>query len=465
MKKLIQTKRINNIDVDYVIADPAINDIGISFKIGATVKELGQQAAATVAANFNYADNATGTPIGLVVDGGKTVIGNIAKTAARDELFAMPNGTLHIGKAPMGAVWAVQGSPRLLHNKINIIAETVKRDQTGNDIWQSKAYRLAVGLTADNKLVIVRTKQIVSLNALASIMTSLGCIDALNGDGGGSAYLWPSDNGWGRKMGVALTVTKGEDKVSKHIGDANPKLIIDAGHAGADPGASGNGIVEKHMVLDISLYQYKRFKELGVPVALTRDNDKTLQPNQRTTIVKNSGAKHCISNHINAASSTTASGAELIHSVHSNGKWAKMMADSLAAAGQVLRPKVTYSKTASNGQDYYFMHRQTGNVETVIVEYGFLTNSVDAKRLKDNWQSYAEAIVKAYCLYIGHKYVAPKAIKPASDSVDVVVNGKLLDQQGVLIDNVTYVPVRAVADALGASVKWEQVTKTVFISK
>ncbi|MFD2117760.1 stalk domain-containing protein [Paenibacillus yanchengensis] len=49
--------------------------------------------------------------------------------------------------------------------------------------------------------------------------------------------------------------------------------------------------------------------------------------------------------------------------------------------------------------------------------------------------------------------------------MDVVVNGKLLDQQGVLIDNVTYVPVRAVADALGASVKWDSKTRTVNINK
>lgn len=54
------------------------------------------------------------------------------------------------------------------------------------------------------------------------------------------------------------------------------------------------------MNLQISLYQHKRFKELGVPVELTRDTDKYLSPDTRTSIIKNSGADICISNHINA---------------------------------------------------------------------------------------------------------------------------------------------------------------------
>src|SRR5690554_7554761 len=79
-------------------------------------------------------------------------------------------------------------------------------------------------------------------------------------------------------------------------------LIIDAGHGGKDPGALGNGIVEKDMVLNISLYQFNRFKELGVPVKLTRSSDVTLDSNTRADIVKRSGMKHCISNHIDRKS-------------------------------------------------------------------------------------------------------------------------------------------------------------------
>ncbi|RAP28637.1 N-acetylmuramoyl-L-alanine amidase [Brevibacillus laterosporus] len=69
-----------------------------------------------------------------------------------------------------------------------------------------------------------------------------------------------------------------------------PILIIDAGHGGADPGASGNHMQEKDLTLQISLYQLQRCRELNLPVAITRTTDTTLTPSQRTTLVKQSGA-------------------------------------------------------------------------------------------------------------------------------------------------------------------------------
>lgn len=82
------------------------------------------------------------------------------------------------------------------------------------------------------------------------------------------------------------------------------KIVIDAGHGGDDPGASGNGIIEKDLVLDISNYMYDRFRELGIPVALTRSTDITLSPTERTNKILdqfgNTSDVIVISNHINA---------------------------------------------------------------------------------------------------------------------------------------------------------------------
>ncbi|MBO5138872.1 MAG: N-acetylmuramoyl-L-alanine amidase [Bacilli bacterium] len=82
------------------------------------------------------------------------------------------------------------------------------------------------------------------------------------------------------------------------------KIVIDAGHGGDDPGASGNGIIEKDLVLDISNYMYNRFRELGIPVALTRSTDITLSPTERTNKILdqfgNTSDVIVISNHINA---------------------------------------------------------------------------------------------------------------------------------------------------------------------
>lgn len=80
--------------------------------------------------------------------------------------------------------------------------------------------------------------------------------------------------------------------------------ITGASHGGADPGAIGNGITEKDYTLKISQYMYDRFKELGIPVVMTRDTDITLTPTERANKAKTAFGNYkdvlVISNHINA---------------------------------------------------------------------------------------------------------------------------------------------------------------------
>lgn len=82
------------------------------------------------------------------------------------------------------------------------------------------------------------------------------------------------------------------------------RIVIDAGHGGDDPGASGNGIIEKNLNLDISNYMYDRFKSLVVPVKIIRTTDETITPNERTRRVLDAYGNDknviLISNHINA---------------------------------------------------------------------------------------------------------------------------------------------------------------------
>lgn len=82
------------------------------------------------------------------------------------------------------------------------------------------------------------------------------------------------------------------------------KIVIDAGHGGDDPGASGNGIIEKDLTLKISQYMYDRFRDLGIPVKMTRTTDETISPTERVKRVLdaygNSNDVIVISNHINA---------------------------------------------------------------------------------------------------------------------------------------------------------------------
>ena len=81
-------------------------------------------------------------------------------------------------------------------------------------------------------------------------------------------------------------------------------VVIDPGHGGSDPGAVGNNLNEKDYNLMISKYMYDRFRELGIPVVLTRDEDVSLAPTERTDRVKDSFGNNpnvvVISNHLNA---------------------------------------------------------------------------------------------------------------------------------------------------------------------
>lgn len=84
-------------------------------------------------------------------------------------------------------------------------------------------------------------------------------------------------------------------------------VVIDPGHGGVDSGAVGSDILEKDYNLQISRYMYDRFRELGVPVYLTRDSDVTLNPSDRVNKVLsyfgNNPNVVVVSNHLNAGGS------------------------------------------------------------------------------------------------------------------------------------------------------------------
>ena len=183
-------------------------------------------------------------------------------------------------------------------------------------------------------------------------------------------------------------------------------VVLDSGHGGNDQGSSGNGIIEKELTLKISQYMYDRFKALGVPVKMTRTSDVDLEPNDRPSVVldKFGNGKDVvvISNHINAGGGE---GAEVIYALRNSDKLASSILNELEKSGQVVRKYYQRRLPSDSSKDYYYIIRNTPNNETLIVEYGFLDNEADAKRLKSNYKKYAEAVVRAVTLYGGYKYV------------------------------------------------------------
>ena len=182
-------------------------------------------------------------------------------------------------------------------------------------------------------------------------------------------------------------------------------VVIDAGHGGSDGGAVGNGIVEKELNLEISKYISERLDDLGIENTLVRTGDATLSPTDRVKIIKqpygNSSDVLVISNHINAGGGE---GAEFIYALRNNDKFSKILAKNFEDIGRNVRKYYQRRYPSDLDQDYYFIHRDTKNTEPVIIEYGFLDNSKDAELLKNNWESYAEAVVKSIAEYLGVNY-------------------------------------------------------------
>lgn len=150
------------------------------------------------------------------------------------------------------------------------------------------------------------------------------------------------------------------------------KVMLDPGHGGKDPGASGNGVTEKVAVLSTAFEVKAELEKYGVTVAMTRTTDVFLELSDRANKANAWGADLFVSCHYNAGGGV---GAEVIHSIY--GGTGKTLAENimktLISEIGVKTHKGAYSREGSNG-DYYAVIRQT-NMPGVIVEPGFVDSS------------------------------------------------------------------------------------------
>lgn len=176
-------------------------------------------------------------------------------------------------------------------------------------------------------------------------------------------------------------------------------------HGGADPGAVSGNLKEKDLNLQAAQYMYKRLEELGIPATIVRNTDETLDRKERINRILNAYGNNSdvilISNHINAGGGE---GAEIVYALRNNPTLAQMALDNIGDAGQIER-KVYQRRLPENpNKDYYFIIRDTGNLESLLVEYGFIDNANDAYKLQNNLTDYVEGVVKAIADYVQVPY-------------------------------------------------------------
>ena len=79
-----------------------------------------------------------------------------------------------------------------------------------------------------------------------------------------------------------------------------------------------------------------------------------------------------------------------------------MVLEELEKEGQNIRKAYQRRLPSDTSKDYYFIHRDTGKTQPIIVEYGFLDSTGDdVNQLKNDYENYASAVVKAVLEYIG----------------------------------------------------------------
>lgn len=184
------------------------------------------------------------------------------------------------------------------------------------------------------------------------------------------------------------------------------------------------GLQEKDLTLRAAKYMYDRFNDLGVPVKLTRSEDETLPKKERVNRILDAFGNMddviVVSNHINAGGGD---GAEVVYALRNNDTLAKSILNNIAKEGQNIRSYYQRRLPSDPTKDYYFIHRETGNTQPLLVEYGFIDSPKDdIAQLQNNLEDYVEAVVKAIADYIGVSYKPPGS----SDNVYIVKKGDSL---------------------------------------
>ncbi len=153
---------------------------------------------------------------------------------------------------------------------------------------------------------------------------------------------------------------------------------------------------------------YNRFKELGIPTFITRTTDTTLNPTDRINTITpyvTSSDDIVISNHLNAGGGD---GAEVVYALRNDDTLARNILDNIEATGQNIRKWYQRKLPSDSSKDYYYIIRNTSPAESVLVEYAFLDSTKDDRnQIKNDWEKWAEAVVKAVAEYKGYNYAAP----------------------------------------------------------
>lgn len=184
------------------------------------------------------------------------------------------------------------------------------------------------------------------------------------------------------------------------------KIFIDQGHNPSgfhNAGATGNGLFESEINYQVGIYlgnllnNDNRFEaRLSRPTSTTvLGTNNSTSVAERVRLANEWPANYFISLHCNANPNPAINGTEVyIFQYGTQSNW---------LAQHVMNGIVNSVGTRNNGirenQTFYVLRRTT--MPSILVEMGYLTNSADASRLRDNQYGFAYGIYMGILGYFG----------------------------------------------------------------
>ncbi|WP_085522171.1 N-acetylmuramoyl-L-alanine amidase [Tuberibacillus sp. Marseille-P3662] len=171
----------------------------------------------------------------------------------------------------------------------------------------------------------------------------------------------------------------------------NRVVTIDAGHGGHDPGATGQGLKEKNINLQVAKKVAKHLKDMGLSPFLTRDDDTFYELQERVDMSERAGAEAFVSIHANSFKEESANGTETYYysaDVNPYGKQSRKLADFIQDR---MVEVFNLNDSENRGIKYGNFHvLRENSVPAALVELGFITNPSDAEHLSSPaWQDRA----------------------------------------------------------------------------
>ena len=235
----------------------------------------------------------------------------------------------------------------------------------------------------------------------------------------------------------AQPTSSGERSLVRALGLKIGRIVVDAGHGGHDTGTIGpNGLLEKDLVLDVSLRLGKLLeKRLGAEVTYTRDDDTFVPLESRTAIANQNQADLFISVHANSSRDSSARGVETYYlNFTSSADALEVAARENATSDQsvhelqdlvkkiALKDKIEESRefaadvqqalyTGLSGRSAGLRNRGVkkapfivligANMPSILAEISFVSNPADARRLQtaEYRQKIAESLYHGIAKY------------------------------------------------------------------